>query len=49
MVFPGCVYISQATEYGTLYTLDELEAIRKICTKYDMPLFIDGRTTSATR
>ena len=42
MVFPGCVYISQATEYGTLYTLDELEAIRKICTKYDMPLFIDG-------
>ena len=42
MVFPGCVYISQSTEYGTLYTLDELEAIRKICTKYDMPLFIDG-------
>ena len=42
MVFPGCVYISQATEYGTLYTLAELEAIRKICTKYDMPLFIDG-------
>ena len=29
MVFPGCVYISQATEYGTLYTLAELEAIRK--------------------
>ena len=42
MVFPGCVYISQATEYGTLYTLAELEAIRKVCTKYDMPLFIDG-------
>ena len=42
MVFPGCVYISQSTEYGTLYTLAELEAIRKICTKYDMPLFIDG-------
>ena len=39
---PGCVYISQATEYGTLYTLAELEAIRKVCTKYDMPLFIDG-------
>ena len=27
MVFPGCVYISQATEYGTLYTLAELEAM----------------------
>ena len=42
MVFPGCVYISQATEYGTLYTLAELEALREVCTKYDMPLFIDG-------
>lgn len=42
MVFPGCVYISQATEYGTLYSLSELEAIKKICVKYDMPLFVDG-------
>ena len=42
MVFPGCVYISQSTEYGTLYSLAELEAIREVCTKYDMPLFIDG-------
>ena len=39
---PGMVYISHPTEYGTLYTLAELEAIRKVCTKYDMPLFIDG-------
>ncbi len=42
MVFPGCVYISQATEYGTLYTLAELEAIHEVCAKYDMPLFVDG-------
>ena len=42
MVFPGMVYVSHPTEYGTLYTLAELEAIRKVCTKYDMPLFIDG-------
>ena len=42
MVFPGCVYISQSTEYGTLYSLAELEAIREVCTKYEMPLFIDG-------
>ncbi len=42
MVFPGSVYISQATEYGTLYTLAELEAIHEVCVKYDMPLFIDG-------
>ncbi len=42
MVFPGCVYISQATEYGTLYTLSELKAIRKVCDEYELPLFIDG-------
>ena len=39
---PDASTFSQATEYGTLYTLAELEAIRKVCTKYDMPLFIDG-------
>lgn len=42
MVFPGCVYISQATEYGTLYTLSELKAIRKVCDEYELPLSIDG-------
>ena len=42
MVFPGSVYISQATEYGTLYTKAELERIAEIAHKYDMPLFVDG-------
>ena len=42
MVFPGTVYISHPTEYGTLYTLAELEALRAVCDKYDMPLFLDG-------
>ncbi|MBP5197555.1 MAG: aminotransferase class I/II-fold pyridoxal phosphate-dependent enzyme [Lachnospiraceae bacterium] len=42
MVFPGMVYISHPTEYGTLYTLDELKAIRKVCDEFDMSLFIDG-------
>ncbi|KFI52714.1 threonine aldolase family protein [Bifidobacterium biavatii] len=42
MVFPGCVYVSQATEYGTLYTKAELEAIAEICHAYHMPLFVDG-------
>lgn len=42
MVFPGSVYISQPTEYGTLYTLAELEAIAETAHKYDMPLFVDG-------
>lgn len=42
MVFPGMVYISFPTEYGTLYSKDELTAISDICRKYELPLFIDG-------
>ena len=42
MVFPGMVYISHPTEYGTLYTKDELTAISEVCRKYDIPLFLDG-------
>ena len=41
-VFPGMVYISHPTEYGTLYTLDELTAISSVCRKYDIPLYLDG-------
>ena len=41
-VIPGMVYISQPTEYGTLYTKAELEAIYTICKEYGMPLFVDG-------
>ena len=42
MVFPGMVYLSFPTEYGTLYSKAELEAIYKVCRKADIPLFIDG-------
>lgn len=42
MVFPGMVYISHPSEYGTLYTLEELTSISEICKKYDIPLFLDG-------
>lgn len=42
MVAPGMVYISYPTEYGTLYSLNELKDLRKVCDKYDIPLFIDG-------
>lgn len=42
MVCPGMVYISFPTEYGTLYTLDELKALSETCRKYDIPLYIDG-------
>lgn len=42
MVYPGMVYLSYPTEYGTLYTKQELLDIRAVCTQYRLPLFIDG-------
>lgn len=42
MVFPGMVYISQPTEYGTLYNKNELETLYKICSTYNISLYIDG-------
>lgn len=42
MVFPGMVYISHPTEYGTLYTTKELEALKEVCETYKLPLFVDG-------
>jgi threonine aldolase len=42
MVFPGMVYISFPTEYGTLYSRSELEALHGVCKQYSLPLYIDG-------
>ena len=42
MVFPGMVYISHPTEYGTLYSKKELTEISKVCRKHKIPLFLDG-------
>ena len=42
MVLPGMVYISFPTEYGTIYSRSELEAIKEVCKRYCIPLFIDG-------
>ena len=42
MVFPGMVYISHPTEYGTLYTKDELTALSEVCREYNIPLYMDG-------
>lgn len=41
-VVPGMVYISQPTEYGTIYSYDEMKEISDICHKYDMILYVDG-------
>ena len=42
MVFPGMLYISHPTEYGTLYTLDELRELSALCRRHSIPLFLDG-------
>ncbi len=42
MVFPGMVYISYPTEYGTLYSKEELAALSAVCRSRGVPLYIDG-------
>lgn len=42
MVYPGLVYISHPTEYGTLYSKAELTALAETCRRYQIPLFMDG-------
>ncbi len=42
MVFPGMMYISHPTEYGTLYTKQELEELSRLCHDYHIPLYLDG-------
>ena len=42
MVKPGMVYISHPTEYGTLYSREELFRLKSVCGKYQIPLFLDG-------
>jgi threonine aldolase len=42
MVFPGMVYISHPTEYGTLYTASELKELSEVCHAKGLKLFLDG-------
>lgn len=42
MAHPGMVYISWPSEYGTLYSRAELEALAGVCRARRLPLFIDG-------
>ena len=41
-VQPGLVYISNPTEYGTIYSLAELEALSAVCREAGIPLYLDG-------
>lgn len=42
MVLPRMVYISDATELGTIYTKSELSALHDVCWEYGLYLFLDG-------
>ena len=42
MVKPRLVYISNSTELGTLYTRDELQALRTACDRYGLYFYMDG-------
>ena len=42
MVAPGMLYISFPTEYGTLYSLQELSDLSQVCHEADIPLYVDG-------
>lgn len=42
MVKPKLVYISNATEIGTIYTKEELEEISAFCKEKNLFLFLDG-------
>lgn len=42
IVQPKMLYISNPTEYGTLYSLSELEALSGICRAHGLYLFVDG-------
>ena len=41
-VRPAMVYVSQPTEYGTLYTKRELQDLKAVCRDYGMALYLDG-------
>ena len=42
LVFPGVLYISHPTEYGTLYRLGELRELSRICREHSLRLYLDG-------
>lgn len=47
LVYPKLVYISNATEFGTVYTRDELVSIHEKCQELGLYLYIDGARLGA--
>lgn len=42
MVQPGLAYISLPTENGLLYSRAELQALRRVCDRWELYLYVDG-------
>ena len=42
MVLPKMLFISNPTEFGTIYTLNEIKLLREICDRYDLYFYMDG-------
>lgn len=47
MVKPRLVYISNTTEFGTVYSLDELRELSEFCRSNDLFLYLDGARLGA--
>ncbi|MBQ0066403.1 MAG: aminotransferase class I/II-fold pyridoxal phosphate-dependent enzyme [Firmicutes bacterium] len=47
MAFPKMVYISNATEFGTVYTREEFESLRTVCDELGLYLMMDGARLGA--
>ncbi|RED53634.1 threonine aldolase family protein [Aestuariispira insulae] len=41
-VQPACMSLTQATEYGLAYTVDEVKAMKAVCDRFELSLHMDG-------
>ena len=39
---PGCITVTQSTECGTIYSIDELKVIYEISKRHQLPIHMDG-------
>ena len=47
MVLPRMVYVSDSTEFGTIYTRAELQALHDVCRELGLILYLDGARMAA--
>lgn len=47
MVLPRMVYVSDSTEFGTIYTRGQLQALHDVCKELGLLLYLDGARMAA--